>query len=109
MDFFKSKINIVLVAVQVTAILLFLLGNFWSICFVLAVMSEGVFLIVLGVKTFNGNKQLKKKEEMLMGLPMDKLELENMKKRNSRIIKSNKLQGVLYIVMGLIFLFIGVF
>ena len=108
-EFFSNKFNLILTIVQVIALVLFGFGNVWAICFVLAISSEGVFFVVLGIKTFANNKQIKSRESMMGALPIKKAELEHMQKQNNRTIKLNKLQAVLYIIMGIILVFIGFF
>jgi len=108
-NFFKNKFNTILFIVQVVACLFFALGNVWGICFLFAVMSEGVFFFVMGVRSIVSNREIMRKESMLTSLPIAEDEIESLQKSNKRKVKSNQLQGVLYILMGLLLVFIGFF
>lgn len=107
--FFKSKFNIVLFIVQVVACLFFILGSAWVGFVFFAIISEGVFFIILGIKTIVSNRQISQKESILAKLPIGQDEIDSMQKSNKRKMKSNKFTGFLYIVMGIILVFIGFF
>ena len=108
-EFFKNKFNLTLFILQCVAVLFFCLINVWSICFVFAIFCEGAFFIVLGIAILNKNKQISKKESLLHNLPMQKNDIEDMEKRNKQKIKLNKFQAVLYIIMGILLIFLCVF
>ena len=105
----SNKFNITLIIIQIIAIVLFVLGNAWSICFLIGISVEGVFFIVLGIKYFFDNKEISRREDLLESLPMQKADIEVMEKNNNRKIKSNKFQAILYILMGIILVFIILF
>jgi len=108
-EFFKNKYNLIMLIVQCVAILFFCLGNAWSICFIFAIFCEGAFFEVLGIAMLHNNKLITKKESMLHSLPMQKADIEDMEKRNKQKIKLNKFQAVLYIIMGVLLIFLCFF
>ena len=107
--FLKNKFNVVLLIVQVIAILFLILGSMWDFAYILAVILEGVFFVLLGIKMFINNSKIRYKESLMQNLPIQKQEMESIQKSNVRKIKSNKFQAILYILMGILLIFFPLF
>ena len=107
--FFSNKFNLILTIVQSAAVLCFLLNNALTFLLILGIVLEGVFFIVLGVRMFFDNKKIRQKEDLMRSLPMQREDEASMQKNNTRQIKANIWQAVLYIVMGIILIFLVLF
>lgn len=107
--FFSNKLNIVLTILQVVVVVFFLFGNVWNTCLLIAIVIEGVFFVTLGIKSLFSNKFIRSQESLFEKLPMQKAEIESLEKSNNRKIKSNKLQAVLYMIMGIVLVFLVIF
>ena len=107
--FFRNKFNIALLIVQCIALAFFLLGNFWGVAFIFAVLSESVFFILLGIRLFKQNKEILSNQDIMLGLPIAKSEMESLEKSNKKNIRANKLQAILCIFMGIVLFFIVIF
>ena len=83
--FLKNKFNLTLLIVQACAILMFAFGSVWAICTIIGLIVEGVFFVLWGIKMIVGNKEIRKKEELLNSLPIGHTESEKMQKRNFEI------------------------
>jgi len=108
-NFFKNKFNLILTICQVVALMLLGFGSIWQICFILSIVAEGIFFVVLGIKMLVGNKDILKDQEMYESLPLEQTEIERMEKRNVKTIKYNKFQAIMYIILGIILVFIVLF
>ena len=108
-EFLKNKYNMALLIVQIIALILFGFGNVWSFCFILAIIAEGIFFIVLGIKSLFDNKKMKHNQEVLSNLPMEESDLSKLNKRNNIKIKANKFQSTIFIFLGLLLIFIALF
>lgn len=104
-EFFGNKFNIVLTAIQVLALIMLVLGKVSGFCYLLAIAMEGVFFIVWGIKNFCQNKEILKKQNLIETLPLTQNDMDTMHKSNTRHIKANKLQGVLFIMLGIVLIF----
>lgn len=91
------------------AVLCFLLSNILAFLLIIGIVLEGIFFVVLGIKKFFDNRLIKKQENIISALPMQKGDIESMQKSNTRQIKANVWQAVLYIIMGIILIFIVLF
>ena len=98
----KNKMYLTLTILQVLAIGFILFGYFWSIFFLIGIIFEGVFFIVLGVMYLIKNSKEKEKQAVLENLPFEKNEIEGLQKKTKRTMKYNKLTGVIYILLGLV-------
>jgi len=108
-EFFKSKLNIALVVIQGIALLFMCLSALWSWAIILALILEGAFFVVYGIRFFYLNKSLDKENELYELMPIgddDKKYLASAKKRNKRF---NKIKGILYIIFGIVIAFIFLF
>lgn len=108
-EFFGNKFNIVLTVIQVLALIMLVLGKVSGFCYLLAIAMEGVFFIVWGIRIFCQNKEIVKKQNIIDSLPISQNELDTMHKSNTRHIKANKLQAVLFIMMGIVLIFMLIF
>ena len=108
-NFLKSKLNIALVAIQGVALLFMCLSGLIGWMIILALVMEGSFFIVYGVRFFYLNKDLDKQNELYELMPIGEDERKSLasgKKRNKRL---NKIKGILYIVFGVVLTFIFLF
>lgn len=109
LEFFKNKFNTTLFIMQTVACLFFVLGYAWGGFLLFAIISEGVFFVTLGIRSIISNREIVRKESIIAGLPIGQDEIESMQKSNRRKMKNNKFTGVLYILMGILLVFIGFF
>lgn len=107
-EFFKSKLNITLLASQVIALFFLCFANKGRWAFVLTLVFEAVFFVVLGIKTIVKNKEIDKNTELQSKLAIENINMERLEKRNKLIKKSNVFQAILYFFMGLALLFVAI-
>lgn len=108
-NFFKSKLNIALVVIQGVALLFMCFSALVSWAIIPALILEGVFFIVYGVRFFYLNKDLDKQSELYALMPIgddERKTLASAKKRNKRF---NKIKGIIYIIFGVVLAFIFLF
>lgn len=103
--FLSRKFNIVLTITLLLALLFLAFCNVWSLAIIFSIVLLGVYLILLGVNNFLKNKEIVKSQEILEKLPFSESQIENSKKQDRKKIKSNKFQGILYILFGIILIF----
>jgi len=103
--FLSRKFNIVLAINLILALVFLAFCNIWSDAIIISMVLLGVYLIMLGVNNFLRNKEIIKNQEILEKLPFSETQIENSKKQDRKKIKSNKFQGVLYILFGIVLIF----
>ena len=104
-EFFSNKFYIVLTIIQSLAIIMLALGMVSGIFYALAIALEGVFFVVWGIRIFYQNKEIVKKQNLIDALPMSQSDIDTMHKSNTRHIKANKLQAILFIMLGIVLIF----
>lgn len=107
-EFFGSKLNIFLLASQVIALFFLCFANKGRWAFVLTLVFEAIFFVVLGIKTIVKNKEIDKNTELQSKLTIENINMERLEKRNKLIKKSNVFQAILYFFMGLALLFVAI-
>ena len=73
---------------------------------IIAIILEGVFFIVYGVSCFYKNKIMKNNNDLYNMLPGSEINNEVNEKQLSKSNKFNKLKGVMFILFGLVLVFI---
>ncbi len=107
--FFKSKLNITMFILQIIAIIFICFAQFWNFAFIILLLSEGLFFIVLGIKFIYQNKVIDKNLEMFNKLPYEDKDPIKTDKKLKWSKKSNILQAILYFMMGLCLIVIAIF
>ena len=107
--FFKSKLNIMIVASQTLALLFlcFLSTGKWA--YILTLVLEGLFFIFLGCKQFAKNKELDEALEIQSKIKIEKIDMEKQNKRVNITKKGNVFQAMLYFLMGLVLIVVALF
>ena len=108
-DFFKSKLNVAMFVLQCVALFLLCLCNIHIIFLILAFMCEGSFFIILGASCFVANKKMNKDVEIRNMLPLSDEEKNIMAEQQKKRAKGNKLKGILYVIFGVILIFLFIF
>ena len=99
-NFLKNKFNIALIAIQVLALIVFLM-RFLSIVFVvLFFMLEGAFFIVWGAKFLYEISHSAGKSETIMQLPYSDEERRRLVMQMQRTNKNNKFVAIMFILLG---------
>lgn len=108
-EFFKSKLNITMLILQVIALAFLCFCSLHAVFMILAILFEGAFFIVLGVSFFMANKKLDKDIELRSMLPISEEEKNALAEKRKKSVKGNKLKGVMYMVFGVILIFLIIF
>ena len=99
-NFLKNKFNIALIAIQVVALIVFLI-RFLSVVFVvLFFMLEGAFFIVWGVKIFYEISHSGNQQETIMQLPYTDEERRRLMMQTEKANKNNRSVAVMFILLG---------
>ena len=104
-NFFKDGYNIALVVLQAIALIFVCTSSLSPYFVVFALVFEGAFFIVWGVKVLHGNKLYLKSLDNLTQLPYSKAELDLIKRRAEYQVKGNKTKGVLFVIAGIVIFF----
>lgn len=104
-DFFKKKFNIVLTIIQAIALFLMCLSSLHGVFMVLAIIVEGVFFITYGLKYFNENKVISKKNDLYNEIFGEDSNVDNEKKL-SKSKKFNILKGIMFMCFGIVLIFL---
>lgn len=108
-EFFKSKFNIVLFSTQVLALLALCFSSLNGIFLIISIVMEGVFFVVYGVNCFLANKKMERDNDLYELLPISEEEKKTMSVREKKSKKGNILKGIMFIVFGIMLVFLVVF
>lgn len=107
--FLSNKLNLACVIMECIAIVLILIGACGvPLCVILFLLVEGVTLIMWGIRTIRQNGQIVFNKQYYDELPYSTEQKMAMEKMDARAIKNNKLNGWVYIIMGVVLIFASV-
>lgn len=107
--FFKSKLNILLVASQTLALLFLCFVSTGTWAYILTLVMEGLFFVFLGCKQFAKNKELDETLEIQSKIKIENIDMETQNKRAKFEKKGNVFQAILYFLMGLVLIVVAIF
>lgn len=107
--FLSNKLNLACVIMECIAIILLIIGACGvPVCVILFLIVEGVTLIIWGIRTIKQNGQIVFNKQYYDELPYSTEQKMAMEKMDNRAMKNNKLNGWIYIVMGVVLIFASI-
>lgn len=101
----KNKLNIALIILQLSAVVFFLIGQRFAFGSIMFFLTEGVFLILLGVKLLLQIRNSKYSQEVIDQLPYTQEQRDYIIKQNKRSNKNNKFMAIMLILLGIVVIF----
>lgn len=107
--FLSNKLNLACVIMECIAIIFLFIGACGvPLCVILFLIVEGATLIMWGIRTIKQNSQIVFNKQYYDELPYSTEQKMAMEKMDARAMKNNKLNGWIYIVMGVVLIFASV-
>ena len=108
--FFKNKLNLACVIVELIALLFLLIGYIASpVCVVIFFIMQGVACIMWGIRILKGNGEIAFTQQYYDELPYSVEQKKSMLRNDEKTMKNNKFTGWTVIVLGIILIFMWLF
>lgn len=99
--FFRNKLNRACFIVECIALIFLIIGACGvGACVILFLLTQGVAIIMWGIRTIRQNDQIEFNKQYYEELPYSDEDKRAMEKMDNRAIKNNKANGWIYIVLG---------
>ena len=108
--FFRNKLNLACVIVELIALLFLLIGAFdVPVCLLLFFIMQGVACIMWGIRILKSNGEITFTQQYYDELPYAIEYKKSMLKSDEKTMKNNKFTGWTVIIMGVILIFMWLF
>ena len=108
--FFRNKLNVACVIVELIALLFLLIGSLgFPTCILLFFIMQGVACIMWGVRILKGNGDIAFTQQYYDELPYSVEQKKYMLRTDEKTMKNNKFTGWTVIIMGIILIFMWMF
>ena len=104
----SDKFNLTLVIVQTIAIICLILIRLSIVFNIAFLFLEGLYFILWGVKIIKNTNMIKYREEYYSKIPYTKEQLEYLRKKDIMDRKSGKFMGWMFIILGILLLYLTV-
>lgn len=107
--FLSNKLNLACVIMECIAIILLIIGACGvPLCVMLFLLVQGVTILMWGIRTIRQNGQIVFNKQYYDELPYSTEQKLAMEKMDSRAMKNNKVNGWIYIIMGVVLIFASI-
>lgn len=102
-NFLSNKLNLACVIMECIAIVLVVIGACGVlVCVLLFLLVQGITIIMWGARTIKQNGKIAFNKQYYDELPYSSEQKMAMEKMDARIMKNNKVNGWIYIIMGVV-------
>ncbi len=99
--FFRSKLNTTCFIMECIALIFLVIGACGvGVCVILFLLTQGVTIILWGVRTIKQNEQIEFNKQYYEELPYSSEDKRALEKMDNRAMKNNKANGWIYIILG---------